>query len=225
LRIALTCIDAQKLKGLLTMNASRKVTLFHSPNTRSAGVLMLLQELNADYELHVLNMKANDQRKSDYLAINPMGKVPAIMHGEALVTEQVAIYLYLADLYPEAQLAPAIGDPLRGPYLRWMVFYGSCFEPAIVDRSQKREPAPLATSPYGNFDTMLGTLTDQLSKGKYLLGDRFTALDVLWGSALTWTTMFKLVPTLPVIQAYIEQFSTRPSVRWVREKDAELAAI
>jgi glutathione S-transferase len=221
----LTCIDAQKLKGLLTMNASRKVTLFHSPNTRSAGVLMLLQELNADYELHVLNMKANDQRKSDYLAINPMGKVPAIMHGEALVTEQVAIYLYLADLYPEAQLAPAIGDPLRGPYLRWMVFYGSCFEPAIVDRSQKREPAPLATSPYGNFDTMLGTLTDQLSKGKYLLGDRFTALDVLWGSALTWTTMFKLVPTLPVIQAYIEQFSTRPSVRWVREKDAELAAI
>jgi glutathione S-transferase len=225
LRIALTCIDAQKLKGLLTMNASRKVTLFHSPNTRSAGVLMLLQELNADYELHVLNMKANDQRKSDYLAINPMGKVPAIMHGEALVTEQVAIYLYLADLYPDAQLAPAIGDPLRGPYLRWMVFYGSCFEPAIVDRSQKREPAPLATSPYGNFDTMLGTLTDQLSRGKYLLGDRFTALDVLWGSALTWTTMFKLVPTLPVIQAYIEQFSTRPSVRWVREKDAELAAI
>jgi glutathione S-transferase len=207
------------------MTASRKVTLFHSPNARSSGVLMLLQELNADYELHVLNLKASDQRKSDYLAINPMGKVPAIIHGEALVTEQVAIYLYLADLYPEAHLAPAIGDPLRGPYLRWMAFYGSCFEPAVVDRSQKREPAPLATSPYGDFDTMLGTLTDQLSKGQYLLGDRFTALDVLWGSALTWTTLFKLVPTIPVIQAYVEQFSARPSVKWVREKDAELAAI
>jgi glutathione S-transferase len=206
------------------MNASRKVTLFHSPNTRSTGVLTLLQELNADYELHVLNMTANDQRKSDYLAINPMGKVPAILHGEALVTEQVAIYLYLADLYPEAQLAPVIGDPLRGPYLRWMVFYGSCFEPAVVDRSQKREPAPLSTSPYGDFDTMLGTLTDQLSKGEYLLGHRFTALDVLWGSALTWTTMFKLVPTLPVIQTYVERFNARPSVKWVREKDAELVA-
>jgi glutathione S-transferase len=173
----------------------------------------------------VLNMTANDQRKSDYLAINPMGKVPAIKHGGALVTEQVAIYLYLADLYPESHLAPAIGDPLRGPYLRWMVFYGSCFEPAVVDRSQKREPAPLATSPYGDFDTMLGTLTEQLSKGKYLLGDRFTALDVLWGSALTWTTMFKLVPTLPVIQAYVEQFNARPSVKWAREKDAELAVV
>jgi glutathione S-transferase len=207
------------------MTASRKVTLFHSPNARSSGVLMLLQELNADYDLHVLNLKANDQRKSDYLAINPMGKVPAIMHGEALVTEQVAIYLYLADLYPEAHLAPAIGDPLRGPYLRWMAFYGSCFEPAVVDRSQQHEPAPLATSPYGDFDTMLGTLIDQLSKGKYILGDRFTALDVLWGSALTWTTMFKLVPTLPVIQAYVEQFNSRPAVKWVREKDAELSAI
>jgi glutathione S-transferase len=210
---------------MITMTASRKVTLFHSPNARSSGVLTLLQELKADYDLHVLNLKASDQRKSEYLAINPMGKVPAIIHGEALVTEQVAIYLYLADLYPEAHLAPVIGDPLRGPYLRWMAFYGSCFEPAIVDRSQQREPAPLATSPYGDFDTMLATLTDQLSKGKYLLGDRFTALDVLWGSALTWTTMFKLVPTLPVIQAYVEQFSTRPSVKWVREKDAELSAI
>jgi glutathione S-transferase len=218
-------IDDRKLKGIFAMNASRKVTLFHSPNTRSTGVLTLLQELNADYELHVLNMTANDQRKSEYLAINPMGKVPAIMHGEALVTEQVAIYLYLADLYPEAHLAPAIGNPLRGPYLRWMVFYGSCFEPAVIDRSEKREPVPIMRSPYGDFETVLGTLTEQLSKGEFFLGDNFTALDVLWGTALTWTTMFKVIPTLPVIQAYIERFNTRPSVKWVREKDAELAAI
>jgi glutathione S-transferase len=197
---------------------------FFIPRIRALQVLTLLKELNADYELHVINMTANAQREPDYLGINPMGKVPAVKHGEALVTEQVAIYLYLADLYPEAHLAPVIGDPLRGPYLRWMVFYGSCFEPAIVDRSQKREPAPLATSPYGDFDTMLGTLIEQLSKGEYFLEDNFTALDVLWGTALTWTTMFKLVPTLPVIQAYIERFNARPSVKWVREKDAELVA-
>ena len=166
------------------MTADRKVTLFHSPNTRSSGVLTLLEELGADYELDVLNMKAGEQRSPRYLAINAMGKVPAIRHGQALVTEQVAIFLYLAELYPDAGLAPAIGDPLRGPYLRWIAFYGSCFEPAVVDRAQKREPAPASSSPYGDYDTMLAALTGQLGAGPWILGEKFTAADVLWGSAL-----------------------------------------
>ena len=206
------------------MNANRKVTLFHAPNTRSTGALTLLDELGADFELHVLNFKSSEQRGSAYLAVNPMGKVPAIRHGDALVTEQVAVFLYLADLYPEAGLAPPIGDPLRGPYLRWMAFYGSCFEPALIDRALKREPAPQSTSPYGDYDTVLKALTDQLARGPHFLGDRITALDVLWGTALTWTTRFKLVPALPVIQAYIDRWNARPSVARVRAKDAELAA-
>jgi glutathione S-transferase len=203
---------------------NRHVTLFHSPNTRSSGTRILLEELGADYELHVLNMKAGEHRQPAYLAINPMGKVPAIMHGDALVTEQPAIFLYLADLYPEAGLAPAVGDPLRGPYLRWMVFYGSCFEPAVVDRAMKREPAPASTAPYGDYDTMLSTLTQQLAKGPYLLGERFTAADVLWGTALRWTVGFKLVPELPEIMAYVERITARPASIHVRESDAELAA-
>jgi len=206
------------------MSTDRKVTLFHSPRTRSSGALTLLEEIGAPYDLHVVNMKAGEQRRPDYLAVNPMGKVPAVSHGVALITEQVAIYLYLADLFPESGLAPAIGDPLRGPYLRWMVYYGSSFEPAVVDRAQKREPAPAAMSPYGDFDTMLKTLTDQLGKGSYVLGERFTAADVLWGTALGWTTMFKLVPELPVIKAYIERVGSRPAVARAREKDAKLAA-
>src|SRR5580698_1220937 len=155
------------------MSTDRKVVLFHSPNTRSSGALILLEELGAPYELHVLNMKAGEQRQPAYLAVNPMGKVPAIRHGDALVTEQVAIFLYLADLFPEAKLAPAIGDPLRGPYLRWLVYYGSCFEPALVDRALKREPGSLQMMPYGDYDTMLATLTDQLGRGPYILGERF----------------------------------------------------
>jgi glutathione S-transferase len=206
------------------MTSTSEITLFHSPNTRSTGALILLEELGAEYKLHNLNMKEGEQRKADYLAINPMGKVPAIKHGDAVITEQVAVFLYLADLYPDVGLAPKIGDPMRGPYLRWMVFYGSCFEPALVDRSQNREPAPQMMSPYGDFDTMFKTLTDQLGKGQYLLGDKFTAVDVLWGTALTWVTLFNLVPMLPVIQAYIERVNARPSVAWVRDKDAELAA-
>ena len=203
---------------------SRNITLFHSPNTRSAGALILLEELGAPYQLHVLDMKRGEQREPAYLAINPMGKVPAVLHGDALVTEQPAVFMYLADLFPESGLAPAIGDPLRGPYLRWMVYYGSCFEPALIDRAMKREPAATSTSPYGDYDTMLKTLTDQLAKGPYLLGDRFSAADVLWGTALTWTTMFKLVPELPVITEYMARVNARPAVARARQKDTELAA-
>ena len=133
---------------------------------------MLLEELGAPYDLHVLNMKAGEQRQPAYLAINPLGKVPAIRHGEALVTEQVAITIYLADLFPQAGLTPALNDPARGPYLRWIAYYGSSFEPALIDKFMQREPAPISHSPYADYDTMLGALEAQLVKGPYLFGEQ-----------------------------------------------------
>jgi glutathione S-transferase len=204
--------------------ADRTITLFHTPNTRSSGTLLLLEELGAPYRLHVVDQKSGEQRSAAYLAVNPMGKVPAVRHGDALVTEQIAIYLYLADLFPEAGLTPAIGDPLRGPYLRWLVYYAASFEPAVVDRAMKRDPAPPHMCPYGDFDTMLKTLTDQLERSPYMLGDRFSVADVLWGMALAWTTGFKLVPETPEIAAYVARHNTRPAVARVKAKDAELAA-
>jgi glutathione S-transferase len=201
-----------------------KITLFHAPNTRSSAALMLLEDLGAPYELHLLNLKAGEQRAAAYLAINPMGKVPALKHGGALITEQVAIFIYLADLFAQAGLAPAIGTPERGPYLRWLVFYGSCFEPAVVDRAMKREPGRAATVPYGDFDTMFGTLVKQLEQGPYFLGERFSAADILWGSALTWMMQWKLVPDLPVIAAYVERFTARPVFAKVKARDAEIEA-
>jgi len=206
------------------MAGNDTITFFHSPNTRSSGARILLEELGAPYELHAVNMKAGEQRKPAYLAVNPMGKVPAIRHRGALVTEQVAIFIYLADLFPQAKLAPALDHPQRGSYLRWLVYYGSCFEPAVVDRAMKREPGALAMVPYGDYDTMLNTLTDQLAKGPYLLGERISAADVLWGTALAWTTMFKRVPELPVITSYVKRVSARPSVGKVKALDAELSA-
>jgi glutathione S-transferase len=206
------------------MNQLDQLTFFHSPKTRSAGVRILLEELGADYTLHVLNMKKGEQREAAYLAINPMGKVPALLHHGELICEQVAVYLYLADLFPAAGLAPAFDDPLRGPYLRWMAFYGSCYEPAVVDRAMKREPAAMATSPYGTFDIMFKTLTDHLGKAPYMLGEKFSAADVLWGTALTWTTMFGLAPETPVTRAYMDRINARPSVGKVRKLDMELIA-
>lgn len=120
-------------------------------------------------------MKAGEQRQPAYLAINPLGKVPAIHYGKALVTEQVAIFIYLADLFPEAGLTPALNDPRRGPYLRWIAYYGSSFEPALIDKFLKREAAPVQQSPYADYDTMLGALESQLAEGPYLFGEKITA--------------------------------------------------
>ena len=206
------------------MSTSDTIVFFHAPNTRSSGTRILLEELGAPYELRAVNMKAGEQRKPAFLAVNPMGKVPAILHRGELVTEQVAIFVYLADLFPQAGLAPALDDPRRGPYLRWMAYYGSSFEPAVVDRALKREPGPLNMVPYGDYDTMLKTVTDQLAKGPYLLGEHMTAADVLWGTALGWTVRFKLVPELPVIMDYVKRMTGRPAVAKVSELDAKLAA-
>jgi glutathione S-transferase len=201
-----------------------ELTLYHCPQTRSTGVLALLAELNAPYQLHAMNMKQGENRAPAYLAINPMGKVPAIVHDGALVTEQVAIYIYLADLYPQAGLAPALGDPLRGPYLRWMALYGTCFEPAVVDNWMKRTPVDKMACAYGDFEAIFKLFTDQLAKGPYLLGDRFSAVDILWGTSMGWMNAFKLLPDSELIAAYAERIGSRPAVAAARAKDAELVA-
>lgn len=206
------------------MTAARKIVFYHAPHTRSAMTRVLLEELGVPYDLHVLDFPGGEHRTPAYLAVSPMGKLPAIAHGDAIVTESVAIFIYLADLFPESKLAPAPTDPLRGPYLRWLVFYAGCFEPALMDKSMNREPPPLSRSPYGDYDSVIKTLNDQLAKGPYICGDTFTAADVLWGAALAWTTMFKLVPLTPVIEDYIKRVTSRPAAVRAREKDEALVA-
>jgi glutathione S-transferase len=204
--------------------ADDTITFYHAPNSRASGVLTLLEELGAPYELKLLNFKTGEQRQPAYLAVNPLGKVPAIVHRGTLVTEQVAIFIYLADLFPAAGLAPAIDDAVRGAYLRWLVFYAACFEPGLVDRAQKREAGPLAMSPYGDFDVVIDTVTKQLSQGPYLLGDRVSAADVLWGLAFNWSTSFGLVQKTPVIADYIARITARPGFVKATALDTELAA-
>jgi glutathione S-transferase len=206
------------------MAAPDTVIFYHAPNSRSAATRALLEELDAPFELRAIDITKDRQREPAYLAVNPMGKVPAILHRGELVTETVAIFIHLADAFPAAGLSPRMEEPLRGPYLRWMVYYAACFEPAVVDRAQKREPAPLAMSPYGDFDTMLRTLTDRLERGPYILGDRFSAADVLWATGLHWTTMFGIVPKLPVIERYIAHVTSRPAFARATAADAALAA-
>ncbi|HKM63530.1 MAG TPA: glutathione S-transferase [Acidisphaera sp.] len=205
---------------------SAALTLFHSPRTRSSTTLILLEELGVPYEVHLLDMMVKgEHRKPEYLAINPMGKVPAIRHGDTIVTEQVAIALYLADAFPQARLAPPIGDPLRGAYLRWLVFYAAAFEPAIADKAAGVQAANEAMMPYGNFDRMLDVVSGHLTaSGPWWLGETFSAADVIWGSGLTWTTMFKIVPEHAGIRAYTDRVNARPAAAAARKRDEALQA-
>ena len=200
------------------------LTLYHNPKSRSAGARVLLEALGVDYTIKPLDFAAGGTRTPEFLALNPMGKLPTLVHGDVVITEQVAITIYLADRFPEAGLAPAFDHPQRGPYLRWLAFYAGCFEPALMDHAFKRAPIDPSTSPYRDYDTVIETLVAQLSRGDYLLGDTLTAADLLWGTALTWTTGFGIVPKLPAITDYMARVAEHPAVARAGELDAALAA-
>jgi len=182
----------------------------------------MLEEVGEPYELHILDLKRGDQRRPEYLAINPMGKVPALIHDGALVTEVGAICTYLADAYPKHGLAPAIGDRLRGPYLRWMFFQGNCLEPALIDKALKREPGSPSMMPYGDLPTTVETVAQVVAKGPWALGDQFTALDVYLGSAIRWTMQFGLLAERPEFTGYVARLSERPALKRAIAKDKEI---
>lgn len=197
------------------------LTFYHSPHTRSVGTFTLLEELGVPYNMKILHVRKGETRTPEYLAVNPMGKVPAIMHGDTLITEQVAIAIYLADLSPEKKLAPALTDPLRGPYLRWMLFYAGAFEPALMDKAMGLAPTKQSQSGYGDFETVIKTVTAHLEKGPYFLGETFSAADLIWALGLGWTA--KMVPENATITDFVKRVTSRKSFVNAKEKDATLA--
>jgi glutathione S-transferase len=200
------------------------LTLYHISPSRSSVVHWMLEEIGEPFELHVLNMKAGENRQLDYLAINPMGKVPALRHGEAIITEVAAICCYLADAFPQARLNVPIGDPRRGPYLKWLFFAPGVLEPAIIDRRHKRvEEAPRQMLSYGDFDTTMNVVARAVSRSPFLVGDQFTAADIVIGSMLRWTMMFDLIPARPEFTDYVARFADRPALKRATAKDEEIA--
>jgi len=198
------------------------LTLYHIAPSRSSVVLWMLEEVGEPFDLHVL--KRGENREPDYLAVNPMGKVPALRHGGAIVTELAAICCYLADAFPQAKLNVPIGDPRRGPYLKWLFFYPGALEPAIIDRRHKRaEEAPRQMLPYGDFDTTMDVVAGAVTPGPFLMGEQFTAADVVIGSALRWATIFDLIPPRQEFADYVARLVDRPAAKRATAKDEELA--
>ncbi len=199
------------------------IVFYHSPQTRGTGIWFLLEELGVPYDMKIVNLKKGENLEPEFLAINPMGKFPTLVHNGMVITEQVACYLYLADLFPEKGLAPGLNDPKRGAYLRWMAYQGSSFEPAVIDRALKREPGDPSIMPYRSFEDMQSTLFDQIAKAPYLLGDKPYAVDFFWGTTLKWCRQFGLVDTNPVVDDYIERIISRPAFIRTEERDQALA--
>jgi glutathione S-transferase len=186
--------------------------------------MWMLEEVGEPYEIELLNLKNGDQHKPEYLAVNPMGKVPTLDDGGTIVSEVSAICCYLADAYPKAGLAPAVHDKLRGPYLKWLFYVPSCVEPAVLDNAMNRPPPPRSTAGWADYDTVIEVLRGATAKAApYLLGERFTAADVVVGSSLRWLMQFKLIPELPEFVAYTNTLKARPALQRQLARDAEYA--
>jgi glutathione S-transferase len=203
--------------------ASPQLTLYHASPSRSSIVHWMLEELGEPYKLEVLNLQAGDQRKPAYLAINPMGKVPTLKDGDVVVSEVAAICCYLADTYPKAKLAPPIGDKRRGDYLKWLFYGPSCLEPAMIDKALNRPPAPRSTAGWADYDTVVEVLRSAVGAREYLLGEQFTAADVVIGSGLRWGMLFKMFPELPEFVTYVDRLKARPAMQRQLAKDEEFA--
>jgi glutathione S-transferase len=202
-----------------------ELTLYHAAPSRSSIVRWMLEETGEPYDIHLLSLAKGEQMTPDFLAINPMGKVPALLHGDVVITEAAAICAYLADAFPKAGLSIPIGDPRRGVYLKWLFFGPSCVEPAIVDRAAPRkEEARRGMLGYGDFDTVVNVLAKAVSSGRYLMGEQFTAADVVIGSGLRWGMMFKLMPERPEFTDYVGRLMQRPALQRAIALDQELAA-
>ncbi len=197
-----------------------KPVLYHMPQTRGGTTMWMNEELGAPCDISLVNLKAGDQKKPDYLAINPMGKVPALTHDGAVVTEAAAICAYLADAFPQAGLAPAASDPKRGVYYRWMFFAPSCIEPAMMDIFNKRKNENPASIGYGNADQVIETAKTALANGPYILGDVFSAADVVFGSTLNFAMMFGTFEKQEPFVSYVDRLMARPAAKRASEKNA-----
>ena len=200
------------------------LTLYHAIPSRSSIARWMLEEVGEPYDIKLLDLRAGEGQTPAYLAVNPMGKVPAIDHDGVIITEAAAICTYLADAFPKAGLNVPVGDKRRGLYLKWLFFGPSCVEPAITDRAfPRKEEAQRSTLGHGDYDTVIDVLAKGVAGGPYLLGGQFTAADVIIGSGLRWGMMFKLIPERPEFNAYVGRLNERPALKRAQEKDAALS--
>jgi glutathione S-transferase len=198
------------------------ITLFHAPQSRSGRLVWLMEEIGQPYTLHYCDIVRNDgSGRRDPGNPHPDGKVPAMLHDGVLITESLAIALHVTDLFPEARLGAPVGSPARGVYVTWLAWTAGELEPALWSMiSGAAQNDPKATA---RFEAVIRRLIGALEQGPYLMGEAFSAVDVMVASALAWG--YAHTPANPLIEAYLERIQTRPAGSRAREKDALPAAL
>jgi len=202
-----------------------ELVFYTHPMSRGRIARWMLEEVGQPYRIEVLDF-ATSMKSPSYRAINPMGKVPAIRHGDTVVTEAAAICAYLADAFPQAGLAPPPSSPLRGPYYRWMFFCAGPVEAAVTNQAlgisipEDRQ----RMVGYGTLAATLDTLESAVAGDAYVAGDRFTAADVYVGSQLAWGMMFGTIEKRPAYERYVRRVTSRPAAARAAQLDDELGA-
>jgi len=203
---------------------SESLTLYTNPMSRGRIARWMLEETACSYETVLLEY-GTTMKSPDYLAINPMGKVPAIRHGDTVVTEGGAICAYLADAFPDAGLAPPPGNPRRGPYYRWLFFAAGPIEAAVTAKAlgilAPTDKAAMAG--YGTYEDTIAALETAVRQGPYICGDQFTAADVYVGAQIGWGLMFGTIDRRPVFEDYYGRLAERPALKRANELDDALS--
>lgn len=186
------------------------ITLYHRPKTRSSRFLFLLEELEAPYQIQMVTTRTRDGGAIDPANPHPHGKVPAISDDGGIVFESPAIALYLTDKFPKNRLGPLVGEPLRGSYLSLLAYYGGEFEPSVMFKFMKLD-VPRGTAGWVALEEMMPVLIARLERGPYLLGDSFSAVDILFGTTFALFAQSELMPKSPALDAYVQRIVSRPA--------------
>lgn len=199
------------------------IVIYHHPFTRAATTLWMLEEVGVPHELRFVDVMANGQKADDILALNPMGKLPILVDGDAIVTETAAIGLYLADRYAAGRLAPALDDPRRGAYLRWSLFAPSVIEPGAAAKASGGNFNASAVG-WGTWEAMLASMEHALKNGPYLLGESFSMADIIFGGTTRFLLRFKMLEPREAFTAYVERLSARPALQRADARNAAISA-
>lgn len=197
------------------------ITLFHHPYSRAANVIWMLEEVGVPYELRFVDIMKGAHKAPDVLALNPMGKLPILTDGDVVVTESAAIALYLADRYSLGDLAPKPDDPARATYLRWSFFAPSVIEPGSMAKTAGWEFKP-SQAGWGTFDAMVQAMDGAVAGKKFLLGDRFSMADVVFGGTLRYMLQFKLLEGTQALRDYAARLGERPALVRSDARNAEI---
>lgn len=199
------------------------IVLYHHPFSRAAAALWMLEEVGVEYELRFVDVMAGAQKSPEIIALNPMGKLPVLTDGDAVVTEGAAIGLYLADRYAPGRLAPALDDPARGTYLRWSLFAPSVIEPGAMARAGGWDFKP-GQAGWGTHESMLAAMEHALRDRAFLLGETFSMADVIFGGTLRYMLGFKMLEAREAFTGYAARLAARPALQRAEARNAKVAA-